>query len=164
MNRRVWILLIITLLAVGMVSAVRYKKVQDPFLGAWESTDVDGSHQYLWILYNVEGAYLSLYYDDGASACGEMCQQGPPAVGISSGHRVDDWGLSSDGTTAYCLGDDGPSWLLGNAGWSDDAAYTYDPLTDELFYIVYGSPCHGGDDVEVRWNRIGIGIIKQIFK
>ena len=60
MKRRVWILVFIAILAFGAVSAVSYMKVKDPFLGAWESTDVDGSHQYLWVLYNVEGAYLGI--------------------------------------------------------------------------------------------------------
>ena len=164
MKRRVWIFVFIAILAFGAVSAVSYMKVKDPFLGAWESTDVDGSHQYMWILYNVEGAYLGIYYDDGASACGVQCLQGPPAVGVQSGHRVEEWGLSTDGFTAYCLEEDGPEWLLGFADWSEEAANTYDPETDELFYIVENSPCQNGDDVEVRWNRIGLGVIKQILK
>ncbi len=163
MNRRIWIIVVIALLAIGTVSAFSYMKVKDPFLGAWESTDVDGSHQYLWVLYNVEGAYLGLYYDDGASACvEELCLGGPPAVGVQSGHRVEEWGLSTDGFTAYCLEEDGPRWLLGFSGWSEEAANTYDPATDELYYDVY-SPCHE-EEVQVRWNRVGLGIIKQIFK
>lgn len=163
MKRRVWILVFIAILAFGAVSAVSYMKVKDPFLGAWESTDVDGSHQYLWVLYNVEGAYLGIYYDDGASACGVLCEQGPPAVGVSVGHRVEGMGLSTDGFSAYCLKDAGPEWLPVPAEPSEKAAYTYDPDTDELFYVVK-SPCHEGEDVEVRWNRIGLGKMKQLLK
>jgi hypothetical protein len=164
MNRRIWIIVVIAILAIGTVSAVSYMKVKDPFLGAWESIDVDGSHQYLWVLYNVDGAYLGIYYDDGASACGDLCMGAPPADGVSSGHRIEDWGLSTDGFTAYCLGEDGPSWLLGFSDWSVEAAYTYDPTTDELFNIVEDSPCPPGGDVEVRWKRIGLGKMKQLLK
>jgi hypothetical protein len=165
MNRRIWVLLIIAVLAIGTVSAVSYRKVKDPFLGAWESTDVDGSHQYLWVLYNVEGAHLGFYYDDGASVCGDQqCVVGPPLVGVQSGRRVGDWGLSEDSFTGYCLRDDVAEWWNGYSSESVDATYTYDPDTDELFYTVYDIECLSGADVEVRWNRIGLGTIKQILK
>jgi hypothetical protein len=164
MKRKVWVFALVAALAVLATAAVSYRRAADPFLGAWESTDVDGSQQYLWILYNVGGAYLELYYDDGASACGEICQQGPPAAGVTAGHRLDGWELSSDGLIVYCLGEGGASWLIGDAEWSDDVAYTYDPASDELIHIVYNSPCDGGDDVEVRWSRIGLGQVKQLFK
>lgn len=165
MKRKGWILAVIAALAVLATAAVSHRRAADPFLGAWESTDVDDSHQYLWILYNVGGAYLELYYDEGASACRDFCLQGPPAVAVAAGHDLGDWALSSDGIIAYCLGDEGLSWLeVGCAGWSEDAQHLYDPLTDQLVQIFTENPCPPGGYAEVRWSRIGLGRVKQLFK
>ena len=59
------VVLLISTLTVTSVLAAR-----DPLIGAWESTDLDGSYQILTIGGGPGNTYHVRYYDFGASVCG----------------------------------------------------------------------------------------------
>jgi hypothetical protein len=70
----------------------------NPFVGAWESTDVDGSHQTLAIGGSAQASHVHLF-DDAASVCNPPLQR--PAEGSGVGQVS-----GSDLTvtlTVYCL-------------------------------------------------------------
>jgi hypothetical protein len=60
-----FVVLLISALTVTSVLAAR-----DPFIGAWESTDLDGSYQTLTIGGGPDNTYHVRYYDFGATVCG----------------------------------------------------------------------------------------------
>ena len=55
------------------------------FIGTWESTDTDGSHQVQTITGSPGGSLTLRYYDDSANVCG-----GPPARFAGHGSAQDD--------------------------------------------------------------------------
>ena len=65
--------LFVLAIALLLISALTFTSVlaaRDPFLGAWVSTDVDGSFQTLTIGGGPDNTYMVRYYDFGASGCG----------------------------------------------------------------------------------------------
>ena len=103
---------------------------KDPFVGAWESIDLDGSHQRVSIGGN--GTYHLAYLDDHATACAPWALTGGPATAIGTG-TVDGFDLHAD-LLVRCL----------NEHWAfqAEATFTYDPATDTLFSWV-------------TWTRVG---------
>ena len=60
-------------IAVILISALTVTSVlaaRDPFIGAWESPDIDGSYQTVTIGGGPDNTYHVRYYDFGATACG----------------------------------------------------------------------------------------------
>jgi hypothetical protein len=58
------------LLLVSAELVVPARAMPSPFIGAWSSTDVDGSYQTLTIGGGSAGSYHVRYHDFGATACG----------------------------------------------------------------------------------------------
>jgi len=98
---------------------------KDPFIGAWESIDIDGSYQRLSIGGN--GPYHLAYFDDYATACG-----GGHATAIGSG-TVDGYDLHAE-QLVRCLKQ--------HSTFEFESTFTYDPATDTLFSWV-------------TWTRVG---------
>ena len=99
---------------------------KDPFVGAWESIDLDGSHQRLSIGGNEP--YHLAYFDDYASVCGDG-----HATAIGTG-TVDGYDLHAD-SLARCLKE--------HSTFGFESTLTYDPATDTLF------------SMGVTWTRVG---------
>ena len=57
-------------LAVGAALAPSASAASSPFVGTWESTDTDGSHQTMRISGSGRGALAVTYLDDDATVCG----------------------------------------------------------------------------------------------
>ena len=98
---------------------------KDPFVGAWESIDLDGSYQQLSIGGN--GPYHLAYFDDYASTCG-----GGHATAIGTG-TVDGYDLDAE-LLVRCLKQ--------HSTFESEPTFTYDPATDTLFGWV-------------TWTRVG---------
>ena len=141
MRRIVFLLLTVSLIAVLSVAITTAKEKdkpqQSPFVGAWESNDVDGSHQWMWIEADVGGVYAITYYDDSASGCGPLpVPDAPPTVGFGGGTigdpNADD--VLNSSLTFWCLYEQPrvpPDW-----GEQDDLHIQYDQSTDNLILWV----------------------------
>jgi hypothetical protein len=114
-------------LSIGLASD-NSRAAKDPFVGAWESIDLDGSHQRLSIG-GGSGAYHVAYFDDWATLCG-----GGQATAIGSGSAAD-YDLHTEPLLVRCLKQ---HFILGYM----DFTFTYNPATDTLVS-------------DVIWNRIG---------
>jgi hypothetical protein len=126
---------VIAALAVGFIAALSVGLTshsnaapKDPFIGAWESIDVDGSHQRVSIGGGGAGIYHLAYFDDYATLCG-----GGQATAIGSG-SADGYDLHAE-VLVRCLSQ---HFILG----SSQFMFTYDPATDTL-------------ESWVTWYRIG---------
>jgi len=58
------------------VATTTSTNVPNPFLGVWESTDIDGSHQTLTVEGQIDNLFVQ-YIDFGAAVCGEFDDNGP---------------------------------------------------------------------------------------
>jgi hypothetical protein len=114
-------------LSIGLASA-NSRAAKDPFVGAWESIDSDGSHQRLSIG-GGSGVYHVAYFDDWATLCG-----GGQATAIGSA-SADGYDLHTEPLLVRCLKQHS---ILNPM----DFTFTYDPATDTLVSWVI-------------WNRIG---------
>ncbi len=110
---------LVAALFVAVASAGGANPKDSPFVGAWESIDLDGSQQWLWIEHEGAGVYSLRYYDSMASAC-----DGPPAI-LLGGGTIELNTFHQTGS-AWCLGD--PSWYLGDF----PGDMVYDEATDTM--------------------------------
>ncbi len=70
---------------------------KNPFIGAWESTDFDGSHQRIAIGGGPANHHHLAYFDDDATACG-----GGQAIALGVGESVENQ-LWAGGLLMRCL-------------------------------------------------------------
>jgi len=105
----------------------------NPFIGVWESTDTDGSHQILTIGGGPMGSHHFRYYDYGASVCG----LGPggeflfaaSARGVLTEDTQDGYAILHGVTQVYCqTAPPSPAPVPSPSQF----AYTYDPIFDTL--------------------------------
>ena len=68
MKRSLVLISVVLLISATTVTSVL--AARDPFIGAWESTDLDGSYQTLTIGGGPDNTYHVRYYDFGATVCG----------------------------------------------------------------------------------------------
>jgi hypothetical protein len=122
------VVVVMAALSMGLASD-NSRAAKDPFVGAWWSTDGDGSYQRVSIGGGSGGVYHVAYFDDWATVCG-----GGQATVIGSG-SADGYVLQTESLPVHCLRQ---HFIWGYAQWS----FTYDPTTDTL-----GS--------WVTWYRIG---------
>ncbi len=99
----------------------------DAFIGAWTSTDIDGSSQTLNIGGGRGGNRHVRYYDDGATVCGLDPDTGDFLSAASARGSLSVSGnILSGNLDLYCL--TAPRTFAGNFTFT----YTYDPSTDTL--------------------------------
>jgi len=112
--------LVLATMFVVRAATVNAAPPTNPFVGAWESTDVDGSHQTLAIGGGATGSHVRLY-DDGASVCDPPLTRPAIATGVGaiSGNDL------TVTLTVYCLQ---PREFHSIT----PATFTYDPGTDTL--------------------------------
>ena len=116
----------VALTALLLVSAVAFA-APGPFVGAWESTDVDGSYQRLAIGGGPGEGHRVLYYDYGATVCGLDPDTGGilyPALARGSGEAAGD--VLSGEWAVWCLSH--PATFYASLGFE----FTYDATTDTL--------------------------------
>lgn len=73
MNKTVRMVSLFTAVLILLLAALSTSNVQaarNPFMGAWESTDIDGSYQTLNIGGGPRGMFRFRYHDRGATVCG----------------------------------------------------------------------------------------------
>lgn len=111
------------LLVVSNIAAA----ARSPFVGAWESTDIDGSYQRLVIGGGPGDEHTLVYYDYGATVCGVDPTTGEilyPALVRGGGEATGD--LLSGEWDVWCLGR--PPTFYGTFGFH----LSYDAATDTL--------------------------------
>lgn len=127
--------------AVILISALTFSSAfaaRDPFLGAWESTDLDGSYQTLVIAKGGPGnTYFVRYYDFGpTSICGVDPTNGKFYAASAQGLLTRSEGKLIGQFPVYCMTHP-PTF------WGDSyISYQYDPETDTLI-----------DPAPVVWTR-----------
>ncbi len=113
---------LLSLLAVSLVSAA-----PNPFVGSWESTDIDGSYQVLTVGGGPGASHRVRYYDYGASVCDDPPFSGALEFAASASGFLAESGNDLTGTLpVYCL--TRPPAFWGNAAFH----YVYDPSSDTL--------------------------------
>jgi hypothetical protein len=114
-----------------------------PYVGSWESTDTDGSHQTMEIQPIGGGAYELVIHDEAASAA---CTAAGPATVTGTGRLQPDGTLVAsaeltcdDGTTP--LGELDPQTAEDLHAMLANLVFEHDPTTDQI------------DGVDVVWQR-----------
>ena len=129
-------IILLALISTAVVSKASAAPPTAPYVGRWESIDLDGSYQTLTIsggknLHNID------YRDNGASLCG-LDENGDPLYAASFRGKLTSDGLTLSGTVdVYCLTRP-PSQLFENFY----VEYTYQPENDTLI-----------DGSGLIWNR-----------
>ena len=134
-TKGLWIGLVVLALLVAVPTAFAVP-ADKPFVGTWESTDIDGSYQKLNIGGGPEKYNLHLV-DKGASVCG-LDDNGMPMYAFQANGKgtASGFHLDTHFEAAYCM--TSPKTLWGSFdGWFD-----YDPGSDTLW------------DGWVTWTRI----------
>ena len=122
-----------------LISTITFTSVlaaQDPFVGAWTSTDHDGSFQTLVIGNGPDDTYHVRYYDFGASSCGINPNTGELYTASYQGFLTGEDGSLMGEVPVYCITH--PPKLLG----SYYISYEYDDVTDTII-----------DSGGVEWTR-----------
>lgn len=120
-------LFIVAMLLVSTLYATQVSAKPSPFIGAWTSTDIDGSSQTLTIGGGGGDTRHVRYYDDGATICGLDPDTGDFLSAASARGPLSVSGNTLSGNLdVYCQVS--PPTLAGNFAFE----YTYDPSTDTL--------------------------------
>ena len=130
MKTHVRILAVAALLAVlsgVFVTDALASPPSNPFIGAWESTDIDGSYQRLAITGGPGGAHRVNYRDFGATVCGLDPDTGDFLYAASARGSGTVSGSDLTGTwSVWCLSN--PPTFFGDLAFQ----FTYDASTDTL--------------------------------
>lgn len=116
-------------IAVILISALTVTSVlaaRDPFIGAWESTDLDGSYQTLTIGGGPDNTYQVRYYDFGASVCGLDPHTNDLYAASARGLLTGTDGSITGTISVYCM--TRPPTFWGDAY----ITYVYDASTDTI--------------------------------
>jgi len=130
------LVLTILVLLISALTATSVLAARDPFIGAWESTDLDGSYQTLTIGGGPDNTYHVRYYDFGASVCGLDPHTNDLYAASARGLLTGSDGSIAGTISVYCM--TRPPTFWGDTYF----AYYYDASND----TIVGS---GGD----VWNR-----------
>jgi hypothetical protein len=125
------VVLLISALTVTSVLAAR-----DPLIGAWESTDFDGSYQTLTIGGGPDNTYHVRYYDFGATVCGLDPKTNNLYAASARGLLTGSDGSITGTISVYCMTH--PPTFWGDAY----ITYDYDASNDTII-----------DSGSVVWNR-----------
>jgi hypothetical protein len=104
----------------------------NPFTGAWESTDSDGSYQLLTIGGGPAGTHHTRYYDFGASVCGLDPVTHQPIYAASATGTLTEAGNNQVSGSFQVICQARPPYPL---PYLSQLAYTYQPATDTLIDI-----------------------------
>jgi hypothetical protein len=118
----------VALVGLLLVSAVA-SAAPGAFVGAWESTDIDGSYQRLVIGGGPGASHRVLYYDNGATVCGLDPTTGEilyPALARGRGQASGD--VLSGNWRVWCLSH--PVTFYGDLGFEFTYHVGSDTLTD----------------------------------
>jgi hypothetical protein len=116
------VVLLISALTVTSVLAAR-----DPLIGAWESTDLDGSYQTLTIGGGSDNTYHVRYYDFGATVCGLNPKNNDLYAASARGLLTGSDGSITGTLHVNCM-------TRPPTFWGDVyIAYVYDANTDTIF-------------------------------
>lgn len=128
MNKNVRILFIVaSLVLVVAVGTSTARAASAPFLGVWESTDVDGSYQVLTIGSGPGNSHHVRYYDFGASVCGVDPETGQILYAGGAHGSLTRFGNVLTGTLPFYCRTAPPTF------WGNVTFYlTYDPATDSI--------------------------------
>jgi hypothetical protein len=140
------LILLLTLIWVLPTSAEK-----SPFIGQWESVDLDGSHQTLTIGGGNGDTYHFKVYDDGASACGVVDGEILYAAKANGVLAADD---------AYTLSGEADLWCLKHPPEKFEPSpiyfqYVYLPELDVIRSGPYAWP-EPTDESYVYWYRPGV--------
>lgn len=129
MNKFTFFLAAISILAVGLIAAKlpQAAAAKSPFVGAWESTDIDGSHQQVNIGGNGSKFHV-VYQDKAASLCGVDPDTGEILYRAQFQAKASAVGdvLTTELATFYCMAS--PPFVL----FEGSLEFTYDSGTDTL--------------------------------
>jgi len=97
------LVLAIVLLLVSTLTVTSVLAARDPFIGAWESIDIDESYQTLTIGGGPDNTYHVRYYDFGASVCNPPDTDGFLYTASARGLLAGTDGSIAGTISVYCM-------------------------------------------------------------